>query len=90
MANMMIVYRVMPEDGEVEYAQLEKVTKDTVSGYNDSVEVENVESVGVGFGLQAVKIKFQIDENCGSEELEEKLKELPEVGDVNVELMDRL
>lgn len=80
----------MPEDGEVEYSDLEKVTKSTVEGYHKSVKVKTVSSADVGFGLKAVKIKFQIDENCGSEDLEEKLKELSEVGDVTVELMDRL
>lgn len=80
----------MPEDGDIEYETLEKVTKSTIETYHKSVKVKSVSSVEVGFGLQAVKIKFQIDENCGSEALEEKLKELEEVGDVTVELMDRL
>ena len=86
----MVIYRVMPEDGDIEYSELEKVTKSTVETYHKSVKVKEVTQVSVGFGLQAVKIKFQIDENCGSEDLEEKLKELAEVGDVTVELMDRL
>jgi len=90
MADMMIVYRVMPEDGDVEYSKLEKVTKHTVENFHSSVKVKSVEPVSVGFGLQAVKIKFQIDELQGSENLEEQLKELDIVGDVTVELMDRL
>lgn len=90
MADMMIVYRVMPEDGDIEYTELESVTKSTVESYHKSVKVKDVSAVSVGFGLQAVKIKFTIDENCGSESLEEKLKELEQVGDVTVELMDRM
>ncbi len=87
---MIVVYRVMPEDGEIEYSKLEEVTKAAVAAYDDSIEVLETNSHDVGFGLQACKIKFRIDENCGSEELENTLKELPEVGDVVLELMDRL
>ena len=90
MADMIVVYRVMPEDGEIEYSKLEEVTKKAVEGYDASVKVKEVNAHNVGFGLQAVKIKFQIDEVKGSEELEEKIKALPEVGDVVLELMDRL
>ena len=81
---------IMPEDGDIEYSELESVTKSTVEKYHKSVKVKEVAPVSVGFGLKAVKIKFQIDENCGSEDLEESLKKLDEVGDVTVELMDRL
>ena len=90
MANMLIVYRVMPDDGDVEYSKLESATKKTVEKFHPSVKVKSTAKVDVGFGLEAVKISFQIDELCGSEALEEKLKELDEVGDVTVELMDRL
>lgn len=90
MANMMLVYRIMPEDGEVEYEALEKSAVETIKAYDSSVKVENVSQHEVGFGLKAVKVKFQVDENKGSEALEEQLKELPEVGDVVIELMDRL
>lgn len=90
MADMIIVYRVMPEDGEIEYAQLEEVVEKTVADYDSTVKVLETKSINVGFGLQAVSIKFQLDEKLGSEELENKLKELPEVGDVVLELMDRL
>jgi translation elongation factor EF-1beta len=90
MADMIIVYRVMPEDGEIEYSELEEVVKKAVSEYDSSVKVLETKAINVGFGLQAVSIKFQLDEKLGSEELENGLKELPEVGDVVLELMDRL
>ena len=61
MADMMIIYRVMPEDGDIEYSELEIVTKRTVEQYHKSVKVKEVEPVSVGFGLKAVKIKFTID-----------------------------
>jgi len=90
MADMIVQYRVMPESGEVEYETLERVTKEVVANYSETVKIKEIGKVEVGFGLQACRVKFQIDENCGSEALENKLIELEEVGDVNVELMDRL
>jgi len=90
MADMIVQYRVMPEDGDVEYSTLEKITKETVEAYSETVKIKEIGSVGVGFGIEAVVVKFQIDENCGSEALENNLIALAEVGDVNVELMDRL
>lgn len=86
---MIVTYRVMPEDGEVEYSQLEKVTKETVLAYDESVKINSVEEHEVGFGLKAVKINLSVNENCGSEALEEQLKELEEIGDVIVEAMSR-
>jgi translation elongation factor aEF-1 beta len=89
MAIMILTYRVMPEDGEVEYSQLENVTKKTIENFDDSVKINSIEDHDVGFGLKAVKVNFSIDEKCGSEAVEEKLKEQEEIGDVIIESMSR-
>lgn len=89
MARMILTYRVMPEDGEVEYDALEKVTRETVQAYDETVTINSVEVAEVGFGLQAVRINFSVEESKGSEELENRLKDLPEVGDVVIESMSR-
>lgn len=86
---MIVTYRVMPEDGEVEYSKLEEVTKQTIENYHETSKILNVEEHEVGFGLKAVKVKFQVDENQGSEKLENQLTALEEVGDVIVEEMSR-
>ena len=90
MADMIVVYRVMPEDSEIEYSQLEELVKEKVQAYDTSVQIKEVKPQNVGFGLQAVNVKFQLDENCGSENLENQIKEEKIVGDVVIELMDRL
>ena len=90
MADMILEYRVMPVDGELDYETLENLTREKVEGYDDSVQVKEIGPRDVGFGLKACVIKFQVDENCGSEALENSLNELDEVGDVIIELMDRL
>lgn len=86
---MIITYRVMPKDGEVEYSQLEEVTKKTVENYDETVSITSVEEHEIGFGLKAVKINFSVEESKGSENLENELKELPEVADVQIESMSR-
>ena len=87
---MIVVLRVMPEDGEVEYSQLEETVKTTVQNYGESVKIRSVEAVGVGFGLQACVIDFQVDETLGIENLENQLADIEIIGEVNVEKMDRL
>lgn len=90
MADMIVAFRVMPEDGETDYSVLESKVKETVETYNETVKVKSISEEGVGFGLKAVAIEFQIDETYGSEELENKLAEIPEAGEVNLTKMDRL
>lgn len=87
---MIMELRVMPEDGEVEYSTLEEQVKKTVLNYGEGIEIKNIEPENIGFGLQAVKIKFQMNEDLGSDNLEENLNNLDTVGGVTVTLMDRL
>lgn len=89
MAMMIMTYRVMPEDGEVEYSQLEEVTKSTLTNFDKTVKINRTEERNVGFGLKAVIINFSVDEKYGSEAIEEKLKEQEAIGDVIIESMSR-
>ena len=90
MADMIVEFRIMPEDGEVEYSLVENSAKELIENYDDSVQVRSVEADPVGFGLKAAKIEIQIDETCGTDDLEEKLSELENVGEVSITKMDRL
>ncbi|MFT4244659.1 MAG: hypothetical protein ACMXYB_04380 [Candidatus Woesearchaeota archaeon] len=90
MANMILEFRVMPEDGETEFSELESSVKEVISNYHESVKVRIIEPQNVGFGLQAVRVEIEIDENCGSEDLENKLADLELAGEVNLLKMDRL
>ena len=87
---MIMQYRVMPEDGEVEYSDLEEETKRIVLAYGENITIKEIGPVEVGFGLKAVRINFQLDENLGSENLENQLNKSNLVGDVQIEFMDRL
>ncbi len=90
MADMIVQYRVMPRDGDVDYGTLESKVKNIVLSYGENIEIKNVEPAPVGFGIEGVRIKFQMDENLGLENLEKQLMKLEIVGELNVELMDRL
>lgn len=89
MARMIITYRVMPKDGEVEYSQLKEVTEKTVKEYDETVTISSIDEHDVGFGIKAVKINFSVEESKGSENLENELKNLNEVADVQIEAMSR-
>ena len=90
MADMIIAFRVMPEDGEVEYSDLENSVKEIIENYHESVKIRSVGAEPVGFGLKAVAFELQMDENCGSEDLENKLSALPLAGEASVTKIDRL
>lgn len=91
MADMIIEYTVMPDsEAEAEYEQLEKVVKETVSNYDEKVVIKECESKSLGFGMQAVRIKFQMNEVLGTDKIEEQLTNLKEVGEIQCTLMDRL
>lgn len=90
MANMILEFRVMPEDGETDYQVLEDSVKNVVEHYDDSLKVRVIEPQNVGFGLQAVRVEIELDEKYGSEDLENKLGEIEQAGEVNLLKMDRL
>ena len=43
MARMILTYRVMPEDGEIAYEDLLKVTEETVKNYHETVNIMSSE-----------------------------------------------
>ncbi len=87
---MILEFRVMPEDGETEYQNLEDSVKYVVENYDESLKVKAIEAQNVGFGLQAVRVEVELNETLGSEELENKLAEIEIAGEVNLLKMDRL
>ena len=90
MADMILAYEVRPDGGEVEFDTLKAKVEETVKAYGDNVTIKEIKEAPMGFGLMAVYVEFQLDENLGSENLENNLLALEEVGDVVVKKMDRL
>ncbi len=84
MGEVVAVLKIMPaEDTDFEAMKNAAVA---VAG-----KVENTEEEPIAFGIKALKLTVVIDDGQGgTEELENKLKALPEVGDVQVIDLARL
>lgn len=87
---MILAYEVRPDGGEVEFETLKAKVEETVKAYADKIIIKEIKEAPMGFGLMAVFVEFQLDETLGSENLENNLLALEEVGDVVVKKMDRL
>ena len=85
MAQVLIIFKIMPEDVEISLDQLETVVKEKITAYGG--KVGKVEQEPVAFGLKALKVMFSMDESKGStDDLEDQLKAVE--GIMNVEVVD--
>jgi elongation factor 1-beta len=84
MANVIITLKIMPESPEIDINSIEGEAKKEIAGFAGNTETKT-EQEPIAFGLKALKIIFVMDENKGStEELENKIKEIPGVNSVEV------
>ncbi len=83
MGEVVAVMRIMPEDPEKFEIMKEKVAS--------AVKAEKIEEEPIAFGLKALKVTVVVkDEEGGTEAVEKKLAEIPEVSDVKVIDLGRL
>jgi len=83
MADVVVTLKIMPDSVEVNLTDVEKKITELIAEFGG--EVGKVEKEPVGFGLVALKMIFVMPESLGStEELEEEIKTLSEVGSVDV------
>ncbi|NQZ84422.1 MAG: hypothetical protein HRU03_01770 [Nanoarchaeales archaeon] len=91
MADVIVAFRVMPVDGEVEYSDLESAVKKVVEAYAEGkVDIRSMESEPAMFGMSSCIFEIQYDENFGCENLENQLDALEVTGTVSVTKMDRM
>ena len=84
MGEVVAVLKLMPADG----ADFEKLKAAALAAAG---KVDNVEEEPIAFGIKALKLTVVIPDGAGgTEELEQKLAALPEVGDVQVVDLARL
>jgi len=84
MGDVVAVLKLMPAEG----TDFDKLKSAAVAAAG---KVDNVVEEPIAFGLKALKLTVVIpDSEGGTEKLEEKLKALPEVGDVQVVDLARL
>ncbi len=83
MGEVVAVIKVMPEDPEKFEVMKAKV--------EEAVKAEKIEEEPIAFGLKALKVTVVVkDEEGGTEAIEEKLRSIPEVADVQVVDLGRL
>ena len=73
----------MPKDPKVRLTELEKKAKSEIKNFGG--EVGKVEKEPIGFGLEALKIYFVVDESRGSTQtLEDNIKKFKDISSVEV------
>ena len=87
MAMMIIEYKIMPESPETDLDALKgKASKviEEVGGF-----INEVKEIPLGFGLKSLNVRLSIDESKGTELLEEKLKSISDVQNVEIVSLSR-
>ena len=78
MGKVAMNIKIMPSSPEVDTEKLsEEIKKD--------LEVKDLKIEPIAFGLKAVKVLVIVDDSEGSEEIENKIKSIDGVGEVEVE-----
>ena len=89
MAKVRILYKVMPEDAEKGVEEIEKLAREASSDGMYQVLDSKVEDVG--FGIKALYVLISMMEREGLlEEVEERIKNLENVGSLQVENISRI
>jgi len=82
MAEIIITFKIMPEDLEVDLNALEKEIKDFLNNHG---EVGKVEREKIAFGLEALIVMFIRDESKGSTDfIEDIMRNIDGVQSVDV------
>jgi len=82
MAQVIITFKIMPEDLEVNLDELEKDVKEFL---NEHGEVGKVEREKIAFGLEALIVMFIRDESKGSTDfIEDNMRNIDGVQSVEV------
>tara|TARA_Y100000034_G_C6732079_1_gene324398 strand:+ start:50 stop:322 length:273 start_codon:yes stop_codon:yes gene_type:complete len=82
MAEVIITFKVMPEDLEVDLNKLEKEAKELLNKYG---EVGKTQREKIAFGLEAIILIFVMDESKGSTDfIEDNMRNIDGVQSVEV------
>ena len=83
MAKVVVTLKIMPESPDVNLDNLQKkILKKIKDAFGDTET--KVEKEPIGFGLNALKIFFVMDESKKTESLENSIKNIDEVQSVDV------
>ncbi|MBS3102753.1 elongation factor 1-beta [Candidatus Woesearchaeota archaeon] len=82
MAQVVVTLKIMPDGPESDLSPIQDKAKEEIRKFAGKAEIK-VEIEPIAFGLKALKIFFTMDESKGStDELEDKIREIPEVSSV--------
>ncbi len=83
MARVVVTLRIMPEGPDVDLDSLQKEVLKRIKNAVGDTETK-VEREAIGFGLNALKILFVMDENKKTDDIENSVKMIKEVQSVDV------
>jgi len=85
MGDVGIVYKILPEDLEVNVENLMKRIEEQVK---DMVKIKGMQIKPIAFGLNAILMYIIVKDEAGiAEKFEEKVKSIKGVGEIEVEEM---
>ncbi len=90
MAEVCLIYRVTPNDPNVNYEELKQRIK---SALEPKYKVDKIEEEEIGFGIKALRIYIRMpeaSEEHSSDEIENILNSVEGVGGVELEYFTRL
>lgn len=89
--DLIVVFKIMPEDAEVDTQKLGQAALDTVKRIQPDAKVQNVEFKPVAFGLKSVNVTILMNDGAGGPDaIEEAFNSLPGVGSASVAEMGRI
>ncbi len=86
-AYVVLTYRVMPTSPDVDMAHLQKDLHDVIS--KESKGEPKFEVKPFAFGLKAIEVTFMIDEVKGCDAIEDTMRKVPHVENLEVIRLDR-
>lgn len=84
---MILEYKVMPEDVDTNLNKIKEELKNIVKDFEGTIN--NIKEIPIGFGLKAISINLSLDEKKGTEGIENKFREIPNVQGIELITMSR-
>ncbi|MCL2115390.1 MAG: elongation factor 1-beta [Methanobrevibacter sp.] len=82
MGEVLATVKLMPDGPDVDLEQIKINAQDAV---NENAEFQKIDEEPIAFGLVALNVKFIVnDGEGGTEAIEEKLAQIPEVSSIEV------
>ena len=88
MATIIVTLKALPDSPERDLNELKKKIEEIIKEGEGKLYKESIEPIA--FGINAMVFVYMIDESKGTEEIENKIKGLEGIGDVNISDMTRM